>query len=279
MSRIDPAARSRRKLVKALGHIGLPNKAIASALGLSQGMVQSDKSNSLYTAPRESAFALRIRSWVHWKHNGRMSNELDVLLENEPGLKARIAEVLTQKVMADLNPRVSLLVESLIRPAVDCGGPYEWLFGGAFPVLPSIEELWANVLGAKIDTPATVEEAVLRFVTHVQRRYHDQLAYHGRGGDTSFVQTPIAVRECIDALRAERPEIGELWDAWIAIIEQRRVHSHLKKDRDALRRLDQEERRRHAELHAICMDASPTIAAFSAWRNIGYMGMLHRGSD
>lgn len=277
MSRIDPAARSRRELVMALASIGLPNEAIANALGLFRGMVRSDKRNNLCTTPPESAFALRIRFWVHWRYSGRLSDKLDALLANEPELKTRIADVLTQRVMADLNPHVNLLVEALIRPAVDCGGPYEWLFGGVFPVLPSTEELWANVLGAKIDRPATVDEAVCRFVVHVQQRYHDQLAYHGRGGDTSFVQTPIAVRECIDKLRAERPEIGELWSSWITSIEQRRVHRHLKKDRDTLRRLDQLEQRTHGELHAMLADASPVIAAFSAWRSAGCTGMLYPG--
>lgn len=261
----DPAVTLRRNQVRSLVHVGFSNAMIAEVLNITEQTVSNDKRLWGLTSS-ENCFAERLLLWQYWKREGNLGADLEERFRDELNAKARIVNVLTVKVIADMmSPHVSV-VENLMRSAAERGGPYEWVFDeipGTF--LPSFEELLVSALAAPFASAPTKSEVVARFVTHISLKASKALESHV----PEWVETPGTIRVAMDQARVESAQIDELWREWLECVEALRRLKRHRANRGAFSRTQRLEHSLRIALRKELGSTDPRIAAFSMWRRYG----------
>lgn len=267
----NPAVAARRAIVGLLLMNGFTAKMVCDATGQKKATVNNDKVACQFKAP-ENPFALRMALWLHWKREGTLGADLEARIASDAELRTRIIAVLTQGVMAELNPAVVPLLRGIL-PVLEDDSSYEWLFTGPpMRLVPPVEQLWAAALNAgNRAPPATLEEAVFLFTQYMTVKYVQPLALATPGDEdrTVRVRTPAHVRAAIDALRRDDAYVWHMWDRWLWSHQGLGELSPSQRNHGRNLRLVREERRLRLQILDACTKASSEIAAFRTWLELG----------
>lgn len=276
----DPAVTLRRNQVRSLVHVGFSNAMIAEVLNITEQTVSNDKRLWGLTSP-DNLFRCRLVLWM-----SLMTKELaEVLPQNlfDADLAERVHDYLTQAIVREVSEALGPLFEPVIRPAIEDGTPYEWLFmSHQLYLLPRMEAMILRALRkveyGSISDPYEIEQHVMRSI-QADPSYRERMAQRARGDSGHWVQTPAAFRDAIDGLRREHGEIGALWDEWMERCEllrpDRLVHMRPLK-RDLLHR---RELRARTQLRDSMLLVDVGLRHFYLWRAHGPLRMAEETAN